>query len=109
MQTNRSIRVVVAPRRRAIAARLPVASTRNRVAIVFLSPFGKAAATKDAAERARLVEHYDELLKLAKKDPAAAAKLLGKPKAEDSDIAETAAWTAFARTLLNLDEFVTRE
>jgi hypothetical protein len=56
----------------------------------------------------RLARLYDELLALCAAKPDEAAKLLGKIKPA-GDAAEAAAWVALARTLLNLDEFVTRE
>ena len=46
---------------------------------------------------------------LASADPAGAAKLLGSHKADGVAPTEAAAWVALSRTLLNLDEFVTRE
>ncbi len=60
------------------------------------------------AELARLTRLYDELLALCKDNPAEAAKLAGKVKADEAT-AETAAWVALSRALLNLDEVVTRE
>jgi hypothetical protein len=59
-------------------------------------------------ERSRLTKLHDDLLALCKAKPDEAAKLLGKAK-PTGDRAEAAAWVALARTLLNLDEFVTRE
>jgi hypothetical protein len=41
--------------------------------------------------------------------PAESAKLVGRGLAPGVDPAEAAAWTALARTVLNLDEFLTRE
>jgi hypothetical protein len=41
-------------------------------------------------------------------DPKRAAKLVGAPAAK-ADAVDCAAWTSVARTVLNLDEFVTRE
>src|SRR5262249_12937495 len=61
------------------------------------------------AERDRLVKLYGDLLALAKAKPEEAAKLAGKDAPAGVDAAEAAAWTALARMLLNLDEFVTRE
>jgi hypothetical protein len=52
---------------------------------------------------------FNDLHELAKDNSNASAKLLGKGKAEKIDPAEAAAWVAFARALMNLDEFVTRE
>jgi hypothetical protein len=61
-----------------------------------------------SGERARLMQQFNDLHASAKKDPMAAAKLLGKGK-PTVDPSEAAAWVALARTLLNLDEFITRE
>jgi hypothetical protein len=60
-------------------------------------------------ERERLLHLLDEFKKLAAADPAGAAKLPGSHKPEGVAPAEAAAWVALARTVLNLDEFVTRE
>jgi hypothetical protein len=43
-----------------------------------------------------------------KENPASASGLIGTKDASESDI-ETATFVAMARTLMNLDEFVTRE
>ncbi len=61
------------------------------------------------AEQERLLELLDEFRTLAAEDDVAAAKLLGSHKPVGVPPAEAAAWVALARTLLNLDEFVTRE
>ena len=61
-----------------------------------------------AKELSILTRLYDDLKALCKAKPEQAAKLLGKEKPL-GDVAEAAAWTALARTLLNLDEFVNRE
>jgi hypothetical protein len=60
------------------------------------------------AELSRLTKLYEDLRALCQEKPEEAAKLLGKAKPA-GDVAEAAAWVALARTLLNLDEFVTRE
>jgi hypothetical protein len=62
-----------------------------------------------AAEVARLVALQGELAKLAATDPKGAAALAGKHAPAGVPAAEAAAWVAVARTVLNLDEFVTRE
>ena len=62
-----------------------------------------------AAEQERLAKLYADLLALCKADPDKAAKLAGPDVPAGTDVAEAAAWTALARALLNLDEFVTRE
>ena len=61
-----------------------------------------------AAERDRLVTLVGEFRTLVAANPAEAAKLVGPYKTDGIPPAETAAWVALARTLLNLDEFVTR-
>jgi Protein of unknown function (DUF1549)/Protein of unknown function (DUF1553)/Planctomycete cytochrome C len=55
-----------------------------------------------------LTRLHGDLKVLCEAKPEQAAKLLGKEKPA-GDLAEAAAWTALARTLLNLDEFVNRE
>ncbi len=62
-----------------------------------------------SAELERLRTLYDELLAACRAKPEAAAKLVGKRKLTGVDALEAAAWVALARTLLNLDECVTRE
>jgi hypothetical protein len=56
----------------------------------------------------RLTRLYEDLLALCKAKQDEATMLLGKTKPA-CEPAEAAAWVALARTLLNLDEFVTRE
>src|SRR5262249_16216831 len=55
-----------------------------------------------------LRELYEDLVEACHKQPAKAAKLLGKAKEKGTNVAEAAAWVAVARTIMNLDEFVTR-
>jgi hypothetical protein len=59
------------------------------------------------AETGALRQLFDALRQACDADPAAATKLAGT--AAGAGCTERAAWTAFARALLNLDEFVTRE
>jgi hypothetical protein len=59
-----------------------------------------------ASELRRLVRLFDELRALCRDNPGEATRLAG---AGVGDAAETAAWVALARALMNLDEFVTRE
>jgi hypothetical protein len=58
-------------------------------------------------ERNRLEQLFNDFHEMARKDPAT-SKLIGNEKLT-GDAAEIGAWTAFARTLLNLDEFITRD
>lgn len=62
-----------------------------------------------AQELARLSRLHEELQSLARADEKEATRLVGSLKVEGATIPETAAWIVLARTLLNLDEFVTRE
>jgi hypothetical protein len=62
-----------------------------------------------SAERERLLEHYAELRALAAADPVGAAKLVGPHMPANADALDAAAWVGVARTVLNLDEFVTRD
>jgi hypothetical protein len=61
------------------------------------------------AEEKRVIKLFAELQALAKKDPAAAAKLVGKHAPAGVPPEDAAAWVGVCRALLNLDEFVTRE
>jgi hypothetical protein len=60
-------------------------------------------------EWATLGHLYEELLAEARAKPGAVAKLVGAMKCTDCDLTEQAAWVALARTLLNLDETITRD
>src|SRR5262249_14211726 len=62
-----------------------------------------------ATEQERLVRLYDELLALCRTAPEEATKLVSKTQCSGVATPDAAAWTALARTLLNLDEMVTRE
>ena len=62
-----------------------------------------------AEEMERLCRLWEQLLRMFRDRPEAAAKLNGTVKVAEVDPAEMAAWVAMARALLNLDEFVTRE
>jgi mono/diheme cytochrome c family protein len=62
-----------------------------------------------ALEMVRLERLFNDLLQICRSKPDEAAKLVGKMKPTGAEPAEAAAWVALARTLMNLDEFVTRE
>jgi hypothetical protein len=68
--------------------------------------FGRKPTT---AERDRLLKHFTQLRDLAQANPQEAARLPGQHKPLKGSPDEAAAWLGLARTLLNLDEFVTRE
>jgi hypothetical protein len=67
------------------------------------------ARQPSAWELERLEQLYQALLAAASSQPEEASKLAGDKPPVGLDIAEAAAWVAVSRTLLNLDEFVTRE
>jgi hypothetical protein len=62
-----------------------------------------------AAEASDLFALYRAARELAERDSDAATKLVGNPVPTSDSLAETAAWVTVGRTILNLDEFITRE
>jgi hypothetical protein len=78
----------------------------ERLGYAFRLCLGRGPADR---ERERLLTLLGDLRTLTAKDRAGAAKLVGGHQPEGVSPAEAAAWVALARTLLNLDEFVTRE
>jgi hypothetical protein len=63
-----------------------------------------------AAELADVLKLYDASRELAARDGVAALQILGgPPPPSHDDPEEYAAWVSVGRTLLNLDEFITRE
>jgi hypothetical protein len=85
---------------RRVAAR--PGTTKDRIVYAFRLCLTRGPT---ASERSRLVRLFEELLQLCQQNPQEAARLAGA----EGDVAQSAAWVALARTLLNLDEFVTRE
>ncbi len=81
-------------------------TAEERVDTAFRTCFARKPSP---GEQERLVRLYGDLQEQARSNPANAAKLAGKLKDPKSDIIEVAACVALARTLMNLDEFVTRE
>ena len=80
----------------------PEARLRYGVLLCLGRPAGKE-------EVDRLLQLHGEATASLRKDPAAAAKLVGTSKATAGDVVETAAMIVVGRVLTNLDEFVTRE
>ena len=60
-------------------------------------------------ESERLLEFVKNQRTQFENDPAAADLAASKTRPESADEATSATWTAFARVMLNLDEFITRE
>jgi hypothetical protein len=77
----------------------------QRVELLFRRCFARAANER---ERSRLVALAAAQRDAFSHDPDAATALVGGEKPQSNDI-ELAAWTAAARVLMNLDEFITRE
>lgn len=77
----------------------------NRIDRAFRLCLGREPTVR---EKERLSLLFEELLQLCQENPQAVLKLTGEKKPTEQTI-ELAAWTALARTLLNLDETVTRE
>ena len=79
---------------------------RDRIRYTFKLCLGREPTP---SEFARVKKLYDETLPLCQANPESAKEIIGEPKPASADIAEAAAWVTVARTVLNLDEFVTRE
>jgi mono/diheme cytochrome c family protein len=62
-----------------------------------------------AAEASDVFALYQAARELAEQDKEGAKKLVGELTLTSASLAETAAWVAVGRTILNLDEFITRE
>ncbi len=91
---------------RRIVEERPRAGREERARHGFRLCLGRSPSDR---ELARLVLLLDELLALAKASPDEAAKLAGPVRPAGVRVPEAAAWVALARTLMNLDEFITRE
>ena len=89
-----------------IVAESPRRDPEARIAYAFRLGLARGPTAAEAAELGRL---YETLLRQCRSDPEAAAKLAGASRPSGVDAPEAAAWMALARTILNLDEFVTRE
>src|SRR4051812_40862749 len=60
-------------------------------------------------EQSLLGRLWHDLERQCRSQPEAAETLVGPYRAAGVDIAEAAAWVALGRTIMNLDEFLTRE
>jgi hypothetical protein len=84
---------------------LPEAGTKEKVRRVFTMVLSRAPTQ---AEMDRLAEFHEVQTRLLKEKPESVKALIGAKDADDNDV-ETATLVALTRTLMNLDEFVTRE
>jgi len=89
---------------RSIAA-LPESDTKEKVRQLFTRCLSRAPSQ---AELDRLAHFHEVQSRLVINSPASARALTGM-KEVDAENFEAATFVALARTLLNLDEFVTRE
>jgi hypothetical protein len=79
--------------------------TKEKVRRVFTMVLSRAPTQ---AEIDRLAEFHEVQTRLLKENPESVKALIGGREADDNGV-ETATLVALARTLMNLDEFVTRE
>ncbi len=86
-------------------AAMPEADTRQKIRSVFSSCLSREPIQ---AELDRLVHFHEVQSRLVKNSPATARALTGMSDTEGENF-EAATYVALARTLMNLDEFVTRE
>jgi hypothetical protein len=84
----------------------PAGDVKQRIRHAFHICLAREPST---VEMVRLERLYTDLYQMGRARPEEAAKLAGKMNPGKADPAEAAAWIALARTLMNLDEFVTRE
>jgi hypothetical protein len=67
------------------------------------------ARPPQSAERERFQSLLNTARRYYEEQPKAAKKLTAQHRAENVPVAESAAWTVVCRTMLNMDEFITRE
>jgi mono/diheme cytochrome c family protein len=82
------------------------AATPGRLSHGFHLCLARAPSAKELAALSAL---YDDFVSVCRANPKETARLIGPNPPAGVEPAEAAAWVALARTLLNLDEFVTRE
>ena len=81
-------------------------TTAERIRYAFMLCMGR---TPTADELTELTNLFSDLQKVYASDPESAKKLLGEGKPGGTPAPATAAWVVLARTILNLDELITRE
>ncbi|MEJ7639690.1 MAG: hypothetical protein WKF75_17385 [Singulisphaera sp.] len=90
------------PDRRGVGLRL----RRGRIRFAFGLCLAREPSSRELALLGRL---WGDLEHQCRSQPEAAAKLVGPSKTAGVGVSEAAAWVALGRTILNLDEFVTRD
>jgi hypothetical protein len=89
------------------AAAEPRETVRRRASYAFELGLARRPSETELTD---LIALFDGQFRLAQADEAAARQITGPlPPPEGTSIAELAAWVGVARTVLNLDEFITRE
>jgi hypothetical protein len=83
----------------------PTAQTPGRIDYAFRICLGRGPTSQELSV---LVRVFQDFLKACQANPDNAAKLVGSLELAKASPLE-AAWVALARTIMNLDEFVTRE
>jgi mono/diheme cytochrome c family protein len=91
---------------RRIASECGCALPRERIQYAFRICLARDPSDEEASILAR---SYETLLKEFQARPEESAKIVGTSGSQGSDRTEVAAWIAIGRTIMNLDEFVTRE
>jgi Protein of unknown function (DUF1553)/Protein of unknown function (DUF1549)/Planctomycete cytochrome C len=86
--------------------REPLSSESERLALAFRLCLARSPVPEEAS---RINTLLSQQMASFRRSPADALKVTGADIPDGIDIAQWAAWTAAARALLNLDEFVTRE
>jgi hypothetical protein len=84
----------------------PAPETSRRIARGFQRCLGRNPL---AAEQTRLQKLYQDCSRLLRNHPEQASAILGRRTGDEPNLIEQATLVAVARTILNLDEFVTRE
>jgi hypothetical protein len=84
----------------------PASASQGKIRRAFERCFGREP---NREELMRLQRLYDDQLQVVQSHPENAEKIVGAPLKEPGNVVETATLVAVARTLFNLDEFVTRE
>lgn len=78
------------------------------IRLIYLTCLGREP---EVSETARLARLWHEIGELSSKDAKSASQMVGSPqiKLAAAELPQAAGWIAVARTVMNLDEFVTRE
>ncbi|MBI3414275.1 MAG: PSD1 domain-containing protein [Verrucomicrobia bacterium] len=88
------------------ALRETAGDNTNRIAHAFQLCTARSPTTDELADLAALLH---QLHRAYEAEPQLAEKIAGAIKVENTSSPEFAAWTVLARTILNLDEVITRE